>query len=114
MTAETPATVSEQAARLYRQNLTIDQVAAEIGRTSYATRKLLVEAGVTIRQGRPLQANETQRRWNSSGFGPPGHKPPKLTPAQRDEIRRRRDDGETLRVLAAEYGVSIATIHYYS
>lgn len=36
--------------------------------------------------------------------------PAKLTPAQRDEIGYRRDEGETNRTLATEYGVSVSTI----
>jgi len=41
---------------------------------------------------------------------PPHHKPPKLTPAQRDQIHQRVADGETATALAAEYGVSVWTI----
>jgi DNA invertase Pin-like site-specific DNA recombinase len=39
---------------------------------------------------------------------------PKVTPQQRDDIRRRRADGEKARDLALEYGVSVGTIYAYS
>lgn len=45
---------------------------------------------------------------------PPHHTPPKLTPAQRDEIRRRVADGEARADLAAEFGVSVRTIRQNS
>ncbi|MFE2967515.1 Hin recombinase [Streptomyces sp. NPDC059340] len=45
---------------------------------------------------------------------PPFHKPPKLTPAQRDEIRRRIADGDAVLGLAAEFGVSVRTIRQNS
>lgn len=38
------------------------------------------------------------------------YQPAKLTPAQRDEIGFRRMDGETIRDLALEYGVSRTSI----
>lgn len=38
----------------------------------------------------------------------------KLTPAQRDEIRRRVADGEPVTGLAAEFGVSVRTIRQNS
>lgn len=37
-------------------------------------------------------------------------RPPKLTPAQQEEVRRRLAQGEGVRVLAAEFGVGKATI----
>ena len=39
---------------------------------------------------------------------------PKLTAQQRDDIRQRVTDGESPAVLAAEYGVSVATIRNHS
>lgn len=45
---------------------------------------------------------------------PPQHRPPKLTPTQRDEIRRRVADGEPVAVLAVEYGVSTRTVRQNS
>jgi len=45
---------------------------------------------------------------------PPSHQRPKLTPPQRDEIRRRIEDGEAPVDLAAEYGVSVRTIRQNS
>jgi DNA-binding NarL/FixJ family response regulator len=45
---------------------------------------------------------------------PPHYKPPKLTPAQRDEIRQRVADGESTKELAAEFGVSVRTIQQNS
>ncbi|WP_225840272.1 helix-turn-helix domain-containing protein [Streptomyces sp. NK08204] len=113
MTDETPASVSEQAARLYTQGASISAVAKAIGRSYDATRALLVEAGVRIRIG-PVQASSSQQAWNNGGRPPLKHQPSKLTPQQHEEIRRRRAEGETLRALAAEYGVSPATIHRYS
>jgi DNA invertase Pin-like site-specific DNA recombinase len=61
-------------------------------------------------------ATDAQHAWNSgrSRWQPPGHVRPKLTAQQREEIRLRRTDGATLRELAAEFGVSPATIHRYS
>lgn len=47
--------------------------------------------------------------------GPPPHyRPPKLTPTQRDAIRRRVADGEPVTALATEYGVSTRTIRQNS
>ncbi|MER5750676.1 helix-turn-helix domain-containing protein [Streptomyces sp. NPDC002088] len=45
---------------------------------------------------------------------PPFHEPTKLTPAQRDEIRRRVADGEQVKELATEFGVSTRTIRQNS
>lgn len=45
---------------------------------------------------------------------PPYYQRSKLTPQQRDAIRRRLADGETARDLAAEYGVSTRTIRAHS
>ena len=45
---------------------------------------------------------------------PARYQPSKLTPAQRDEIRRRVADGETVRALAAEFGVSSRTIRNHT
>jgi hypothetical protein len=45
---------------------------------------------------------------------PPHYLRPKLTPVQRDEIRRRVAEGETVAVLAAEFGVSTRTIRQNS
>ena len=45
---------------------------------------------------------------------PPYMSHPKVTPQQRDDIRRRRADGEKARDLALEYGVSVGTIYAYS
>lgn len=41
---------------------------------------------------------------------PPGWQRPKLTPAQRDEIRERRAGGESAAELAVEFGVTTETI----
>jgi transposase len=112
MTAETPDSVSEQAARLYAQGANIRAVAKQIGRSYDATRDLLAEAGVRIRKG-PFQASDAQRAWSNSGRTPFKHQEPKLTTEQREEVRRRRAEGETLRALAAEYGVSRSTIQRY-
>lgn len=60
----------------------------------------------------------TTRRFGDPGFAfsklPPHHKPPKLTPAQRDEIRRRVTAGEAVAALAAEFKVSVRTIRQNS
>jgi hypothetical protein len=45
---------------------------------------------------------------------PPHYRPSKLTPARRDEIRRRVGEGEPLTDLAAEFGVSVRTIRQNS
>ncbi|AEW94635.1 MULTISPECIES: helix-turn-helix domain-containing protein [Streptomycetaceae] len=50
-----------------------------------------------------------QRAWNKPPRHPNRHR--RITPAQRDEIRRRLAAGETARALAAEYGVSRSTIY---
>ena len=57
-------------------------------------------------------ATEQQRAWNSSGkdWTPRHFKQPKLTPAQREEIKQRLADGERAVDLAAEYGVSRGAI----
>jgi hypothetical protein len=50
--------------------------------------------------------------WNNSGPAPRPlyFRQPKLTPAQREEIRARLADGERAVDLAAEYGVSRGAI----
>lgn len=58
-------------------------------------------------------ATSEQRAWNQGGPMPRQYKPSKLTPAQRDEIRRRLAEDETPQALAAEYGVSVHTIYRY-
>jgi DNA invertase Pin-like site-specific DNA recombinase len=60
-------------------------------------------------------ATDKQRAWNSGG--PPIRRPlhyrqPRLTPAQREEIRRRLENGERAVDLAAEYGVSRGAINH--
>lgn len=57
-------------------------------------------------------ATDKQNAWNTNG---PARRPlhfrqPKLTPAQREEIRQRLADGERAVDLAAEYGVSRGAI----
>ncbi|WP_399553888.1 helix-turn-helix domain-containing protein (plasmid) [Streptomyces anulatus] len=60
-------------------------------------------------------AHAAARRWISSGRDARDHvKPRIITPQQADEIRARTTDGETLKDLALEYGVSVATIRRYS
>ncbi|KOV86100.1 MULTISPECIES: helix-turn-helix domain-containing protein [unclassified Streptomyces] len=114
MTAEVPAAVREQAARMYVRGATIEDVAAQIGQSYRTTRALLLAAGVTIRHGGPLQASDTQRGWNNFGSSvDPRFDKPKLTPQQRDEVRRRTADGETAQALAAEFSVSVHTIYRY-
>ncbi len=59
-------------------------------------------------------ASDKQHAWNNSS---PSQRPlhfqqPKLTPRQREEIRRRLDDGERAVDLAAEYGVSRGAINH--
>ncbi|MFJ5967928.1 helix-turn-helix domain-containing protein [Streptomyces sp. NPDC093060] len=57
-------------------------------------------------------ATEKQHAWNSyrGASRPPYFQRPKLTPQQREEIRRRLEDGERAVDLAAEYGVSRGAI----
>lgn len=50
----------------------------------------------------------TEPRWLP--HNPFHHQPPSLTARQRDEIGFRRMEGETVRALAAEYGVSTDNI----
>ena len=62
-------------------------------------------------------ARDSEHEWidRSRAKDQPRHwTKPKLTPAQRDEIRQRVTDGETPADLAVEYGVSVATIRSYS
>lgn len=61
-------------------------------------------------------ASETQRAWSNTGreWNPPHFNQPKLTPRQRDDIRRRVADGESVMDLATEYGVSTRTIRLNS
>ena len=49
-----------------------------------------------------------------AGALPRHYSAPKLTPAQRDEIRRRVGDGEAVTELAIEFGVSVRTIRQNS
>jgi DNA-binding NarL/FixJ family response regulator len=51
---------------------------------------------------------------NNLPLPPPCYKPPKLTPAQRDELHRRVADGEDVKALATEFGVSTRTIRQNS
>lgn len=44
--------------------------------------------------------------WGNLPSAPRSHSRSKLTPAQRDEIRRRKDDGESVMALALEFGMS--------
>lgn len=60
-------------------------------------------------------ATEKQHAWNNRN---PAQRlahfqRPKLTPAQRDEIRQRLADGERAVDLAAEYGVSRGAIGHF-
>ncbi|MFF7130342.1 helix-turn-helix domain-containing protein [Streptomyces sp. NPDC008240] len=108
---EPRADLCTRAAELYQANGTIRTVAEKLGQSEYATRKLLVEAGVTIRQGGPLQASDAQRGWNNFGRDhSPGWRKPKITPAQRVEIKQRLADGEKPTDLATEYGVTAGLI----
>jgi DNA invertase Pin-like site-specific DNA recombinase len=60
-------------------------------------------------------ATSEQRGWNNGKQWPPAYyERTKLTPQQRDEIRRRVADGEARRDLAIEYGVSVRTIRLNS
>ena len=57
-------------------------------------------------------ATDKQHAWNNSGHAwrPTYFKKPRLTPAQREEIRRRLEAGERAVDLAAEYRVSRGAI----
>ncbi|MFJ4624282.1 helix-turn-helix domain-containing protein [Streptomyces sp. NPDC088812] len=56
-------------------------------------------------------ATSSQRGWNNGRQPAPAYyERTKLTPQQRDEIRRRIADGETVTALAVEFGVSTRTI----
>ena len=61
-------------------------------------------------------ASEQQRAWSTGhrAWSPAQHSRPKLTPQQRDDIRRRVADGESVGDLAVEYGVSTRTIRLNS
>ena len=60
-------------------------------------------------------ATRPQYAWaNGQQWGPPHYKRPKLTPAQRDDIRRRIAEGEKATALALEFGVSTLTIRLYA
>jgi Helix-turn-helix domain of resolvase len=48
--------------------------------------------------------SRTKARWQHMG------RPPKLTPRQQKEARRRRAEGETLKQLAKSYNVGKSTI----
>lgn len=58
--------------------------------------------------------SETNRPRSGDGSYPVWHTTPKLTPAQRDEIRKRRANGEKAMGLAAEYRVSVRIIYELS
>ncbi|MFF6829596.1 helix-turn-helix domain-containing protein [Streptomyces longwoodensis] len=56
-------------------------------------------------------ATSQQYEWANGRQKPSAfYQRPKLTPQQRDEIRRRAANGESARDLAAEFGVSTRTI----
>lgn len=61
-------------------------------------------------------ATEQARDWIRSRphSRPVGWKPPKVTGHQKDQIRQRVADGEDIRDLATEYGVSARTIRLYA
>lgn len=61
-------------------------------------------------------ATDQQRAWSNRDRGsrPPNWQRPKLTPAQRADIRRRVDEGEQQQALALEFGVTRSTISHYS
>jgi transposase len=112
-TITAPPGIHEHAAHLYTRGTSITEVAQQIGYSYEVTRRFLIEAGITLRHGGPIQASNVQRGWNNSGRAPSGHQPSKLTPKQRDEIRQRLADDETPQALAVEYGVSVHTIYRY-
>jgi hypothetical protein len=49
--------------------------------------------------------------WGHSG---PSGRPRALTAAQRDEIKQRHTEGETVASLALEFGVSVQTVRLYA
>lgn len=55
---------------------------------------------------------ENANYFQTHSFQGEKHGMAKLTPAQVDEIRRAREAGTILRVLASEYGVSVGHIHH--
>lgn len=60
-------------------------------------------------------AADLQGTFGSSLPLPPRcYRPPKLTPAQRDELHQRVADGEDVKALATEFGVSTRTIRQNS
>ena len=48
-----------------------------------------------------------------SSHVPPQHSAPKITAQQREEIRRRYQDGESATEMAKEFGVSVRLIRDY-
>lgn len=63
-----------------------------------------------------MSASPSARAWNKRGDQrtvSPVFKPPKLSPADRDEIVRRLGDGDAAEDLALEFHVSIRTIRHY-
>lgn len=59
-------------------------------------------------------ASDSARTWVSSGHGPVGHRPRKVTPAQTDEILALSVAGASLQELALKYGVTVNTIRGYA
>jgi DNA invertase Pin-like site-specific DNA recombinase len=57
-----------------------------------------------------IRTRTAEGRSRATKRGQPMGRPPKLTPAQQDEARRRRAEGATLVELARSYGVGKSTI----
>jgi DNA-binding NarL/FixJ family response regulator len=82
------------------------------------TGKRYAEYGGPIRQTRSQESIKASRDHmcghgaNSQAALPRGWKDPSLTARDRDAIRRRMSDGEAVKALASEFGVSASTIRY--
>jgi DNA invertase Pin-like site-specific DNA recombinase len=81
--------------------------------TSTSTGRLMIAVlgGLADVERDLIRTRTGERRARAKLRGQHMGRPPKMTPAQTQEARRRRKDGESVAVLARSYGVSPAAIY---
>ena len=80
--------------------------------TSTSTGRLMIAVlgGLADVERDLIRTRTAEGRSRAKARGQPMGRPPKLTPQQQQEARRRRDEGATLKELAKSYNVGVATI----
>jgi DNA invertase Pin-like site-specific DNA recombinase len=81
--------------------------------TSTSTGRLMIAVlgGLADVERDLIRTRTSEGRQRAQARGQHMGRPPKMTPAQRQEARRRRKDGESVADLARSYGVSPAAIY---